>query len=207
MISSASGSSYFECGSTKIACAVYGPKQVKNAPYSSNGKLNVEIKYSPFASTIRRDPMKELEASHLSSQVTQSLLPSLRLENYEKMQIDLFITILQDDSLDFGLLGAITTASGTALANAGIEMNGLVIGLAIALKDGNFLLDPSPNECSDCDAIMTVCTLPALTQCTSIWQAGKLNIKDYIECLKIVESASRNVHTVVAKSLVQETTS
>lgn len=47
-----------ECGNSKIACAVYGPKQIKNAPYSSTGKLNVEIKHSPFSSVIRRDPVK-----------------------------------------------------------------------------------------------------------------------------------------------------
>lgn len=58
-------------------------------------------------------------------------MPSLRLENYEKMQIDVFVTIIQDDALDFGLLGNITTAAGTALASAGLEMNGLVVGVAV----------------------------------------------------------------------------
>lgn len=55
----------------------------------------------------------------------------MRLENYEKMQIDLFVTIIQDDSLDFGLLANITTAAGTALASAGLEMNGLVVGATV----------------------------------------------------------------------------
>lgn len=47
------------------------------------------------------------------------------------MQIDLFVTIIQDDSLDFGLLANITTAAGTALASAGLEMNGLVVGATV----------------------------------------------------------------------------
>ncbi|TIB75096.1 ribosomal protein S5 domain 2-like protein [Wallemia mellicola] len=205
LISSASGSTYIECGNTKIACAVYGPKQIKNAPYSSTGKLNVEIKHAPFSSSIRRDPVKELEATHLSSQVTQALLPSLRLENYEKMQIDLFVTIIQDDSLDFGLLANITTAAGTALASAGLEMNGLVVGATVAFKEDEMLLDPSPSEVKYAKAVMTVCTLPALTQIAHIWQAGTLDMNQYKQALQITESASRNIHTLIAKTLMNET--
>lgn len=47
------------------------------------------------------------------------------------MQIDVFVTIIQDDSLDFGLLANIATAAGTALASAGLEMNGLVVGTTV----------------------------------------------------------------------------
>lgn len=44
----------------KIACAVYGPRQsTKQLPYySEKGKLNVEVKYAPFASKRRRNPMR-----------------------------------------------------------------------------------------------------------------------------------------------------
>lgn len=51
------------------------------------------------------------------------------------MQIDVFVTILEDDSLDFGLMGCITTAAGCALASAGLEMNGLVVGVALVGSD------------------------------------------------------------------------
>ncbi|TIA75651.1 hypothetical protein E3P92_00810 [Wallemia ichthyophaga] len=204
LISSASGSTYFEAGNTKIACAVYGPKQIKNAAYSPTGRLNVEIKHSPFSSPVRRDAVRELDATHLSNQVTQSLLPSLRLDEYEKMQIDVFVTILEDDSLDFGLMGCITTAAGCALASAGLEMNGLVVGVALAIQSDRLLVDPTPSEVRESQGMMTVCTLPALTQITHIWQAGMLDLGGYKQALSIAESASRNIHTVIAKTLMNE---
>lgn len=67
------------------------------------------------------------------------------------------------------------------------------------------LLDPTPDEIRKAQAVMTVCTLPALTQITHIWQAGSLELGQYKESLQITESASRNIHTVVAKTLMNET--
>lgn len=67
------------------------------------------------------------------------------------------------------------------------------------------LLDPSPSEVKSSEAVMSVCTLPALTQITHIWQAGTLDINQYRQALQITESASRNIHTLIAKTLMNET--
>jgi 3' exoribonuclease family, domain 1 len=76
LISQANGSAYIETERLKIACAVYalheqcvhaqslncwfryGPRQNKNQPYNEKGKLNVEVKFAPFASARRRAPMR-----------------------------------------------------------------------------------------------------------------------------------------------------
>jgi exosome complex component MTR3 len=77
LISQANGSAYIETEKTKIACAVYveatlafirrtfskyrhryGPRQSKTTTYSEKGRLNVEVKFTPFSCTRRRAPMR-----------------------------------------------------------------------------------------------------------------------------------------------------
>lgn len=58
LVPSASGSSYVEIGDLKLACSVFGPRQVKGRQYSGKAELNVEVKFAPFSSRRRRQPGK-----------------------------------------------------------------------------------------------------------------------------------------------------
>lgn len=58
LVPSASGSSYVEIGDLKLACSVFGPRQVKGRQYSGKAELNVEVKFAPFSSRRRRRPGK-----------------------------------------------------------------------------------------------------------------------------------------------------
>ena len=58
LVPSASGSSYVEIGDLKLACSVFGPRQVKGRQYSGKAELNVEVKFAPFSSRRRRTPGK-----------------------------------------------------------------------------------------------------------------------------------------------------
>ncbi|GJN91335.1 hypothetical protein Rhopal_004356-T1 [Rhodotorula paludigena] len=90
LVTEAAGSAYVEAGRTKVLCAVYGPKPTPpSAPFNAKARLNVEVKFAPFASGVRRFvPGK------------QSLVPSLLLETMPKSQIDLFVTVLESDGWD-----------------------------------------------------------------------------------------------------------
>jgi exosome complex component MTR3 len=61
--------------------------------------------------------------------IYQSLLPSVQLELFPKSTIDVFLTIIENDGID-GCVAAGAVAASTALADAGIEMLGLVISCA-----------------------------------------------------------------------------
>lgn len=58
--------------------------------------------------------------------IHQALLPSIRLELFPKSTIDVFVTIIENDGID-GCVAAGSVAASTALADAGIEMLGLVM--------------------------------------------------------------------------------
>ena len=147
----AAGSAYIEAGKTKLICAVlafnflscdsipprrltfsqsfrlrYGPKPTAlSTAFNPKAKLNVEVKFSPFSSGVRRfvpgkvsslsSPLhhsqsrtdeggcgvsQDTEASTLAATLHQSLLPSIVLDSLPKSQIDLFVTILESDGWD-----------------------------------------------------------------------------------------------------------
>lgn len=58
--------------------------------------------------------------------IHQALLPSIRLELFPKSTIDVFVTIIENDGID-GCVASGSIAASTALADAGIEMLGLVM--------------------------------------------------------------------------------
>ncbi|SNX87090.1 related to SKI6 - Exosome non-catalytic core component [Melanopsichium pennsylvanicum] len=181
LVSSASGSSYVEIGDLKLACSVFGPRQVKGRQYSGKAELNVEVKFAPFSSRRRRTPGKTTESENLSVLLHQALLPSLRLDLLPKASLDVHIMVLQTDGLDESCIAASCIAATTALASAGIEMFGLVVG-SVALvpanaenlsQDKRVLLDPSTADIGLVTAMKTgsrilMCGMPALASVTCL---------------------------------------
>jgi exosome complex component MTR3 len=149
----------------------YGPKPTPpSAPFNAKARLNVEVKFAPFSSGVRRftpgkvnhsrlrsdwsnvdaSAVQDTESASLSATLQQSLLPSLILEALPKSQIDLFLTILESDGSDADISACVSgllrcrkraqadrsrsslcsgvTAASVALAEAGVQMYGLVVG-------------------------------------------------------------------------------
>ncbi|ETS60178.1 hypothetical protein PaG_05719 [Moesziomyces aphidis] len=178
LVPSASGSSYVEIGDLKLACSVFGPRQVKGRQYSGKAELNVEVKFAPFSSRRRRQPGKTTESAHLSGLLHQALLPSLRLDLLPKASLDIHIMVLQTDGLEESCIAAACMAASTALASAGIEMCGLVVGtvaLVPAQSSGEqrVLLDPSSADIGLVTGMKTstrvlLCGMPALASVTCL---------------------------------------
>ena len=80
----------------------YGPKPTPpSAAFHSSARLLVEVKLAPFSSgTTRFTPGKETEATTISAQLQQALLPSLMLDALPKSQIDILFTVLESDGHD-----------------------------------------------------------------------------------------------------------
>lgn len=90
---------------------------------------------APFSYTGRVKPGKETELLGPASLVQQALLPALRLELLPKSSIDVHITVLDSDTSTLGLVAMGVSAASTALAQAGIEMLGLVMGSSAVRAD------------------------------------------------------------------------
>ncbi|KAL0581715.1 3'-5'-exoribonuclease [Marasmius crinis-equi] len=157
LISQANGSAYIETEKTKIACAVYGPRQSKNTSYSEQGRLNVE----------------DAEDRSLAVAIHQALLSSIRLELLPKSTIDIFIMIIEADGLE-GCVASGAIAASTALAVAGVEMLGLVTSCTACVMGNEIWLDPTEEEARASNGTLVLSCIPALGTVTSIWQNGKM---------------------------------
>ncbi|KAK2466889.1 hypothetical protein APHAL10511_001147 [Amanita phalloides] len=200
LINQANGSAYIETERTKIACAVYGPRQSKNVPYHEKGKLNVEVKFASFSSPQRRAPLRDAEDRSLALAIYQALVPAVRLESLPKSTIDVFINIIEADGTD-ACIAAGTTAASTALADAGIEMIGLVTSCSAAIVGGQVWLDLTEAETRWSTGSLVMACLPALGTVTSIWQTGSMTVSESFQCMDQCQSRCMDIHGVVAQAL------
>ncbi|GAA5840510.1 hypothetical protein JCM5353_006571 [Sporobolomyces roseus] len=208
LVTEAAGSAYIEAGKTKLICAVYGPKPTAlSTAFNPKAKLNVEVKFSPFSSGVRRFvPGKDTEASTLAATLHQSLLPSIILENLPKSQIDLFVTILESDGWD-GDVSMATTAASVALAEAGIQLYGLTIGLCAAshpaFPSTSPLLDPTRTEAAASSSFFSIALMPALGSVTNLRLTGTINPTALDVVLEKCLEVSKGLHGVARQALLQ----
>lgn len=240
-----SGSAYIETQRTKIACAVqvfsfrspcqvthhsypldrYGPRQApKSAAYSELGKINVDVKFTPFSCARRRVPNKDSEDRSLSLLIQQALLPSIRLELFPKSIIDVYITVLQNDGTE-GCVAAGTVAASAALADAGVEMVGLVVSCAAAVVGKEIWLDPTTEESKRAEGTVIVSCMPALGSVTNTRQTGQLTVEQTMtvrspffltskkglntstsqQCIDRAVNRCTDIHLIVAQALREGT--
>ncbi|KAK0524035.1 3'-5'-exoribonuclease [Tilletia horrida] len=221
LIPQANGSAYMEMGRLKVSCAVYGPRQVRGRQYSGQAELNVEVRLAPYALPRRARPGKDVESASLSALVSQALLPSIRLDLLPKATLDIFITVLEADALDEGCAAASATLASTALADAGVDLYGLVVGstaafyprrskvqagagngAATAERSSIIYLDPTRDEANAAQSNVTLCTMPALGTVTALYQGGGTLTWQQTElALDILHEAAGKIHYVVAQAV------
>ncbi|WVN87268.1 uncharacterized protein L203_102445 [Cryptococcus depauperatus CBS 7841] len=202
LITQANGSGYIEAGGVKIACSVYGPRP-KPPPYSSEGSLNLEVKFAPFASDPRRAPLRDTEPLPLSILLTQLLLPTIHLHRLPKSIIDVHLLILESDTLSNVLSAGLNVASA-AVADAGIEMAGLGVGNVVSkLKNGKVVLDPTKDEEVESEAKVMVGTMPAVGKVTDLWLTGEIAIDEACLMIEKAITASRETHAILGQTLIE----
>jgi 3' exoribonuclease family, domain 1 len=72
------------------------------------------------------EDLQDAEDRSIAVAIHQALVPSVRLELLPKSTIDVFITVIEADGME-GCISSGVVAASTALADAGIEMLGLVM--------------------------------------------------------------------------------
>ncbi|EPQ31279.1 uncharacterized protein PFL1_01464 [Pseudozyma flocculosa PF-1] len=232
LVPSASGSAYIETGNLKLACSVFGPRQVKGRQYAGKAELNVEVKFAPFSNRRRRRPGKTTESATLSALVSQALLPSLRLDLLPKASLDIHILVLESDGPEESCVSAGTIAASTALASAGIEMYGIVVGAVALLPSARssssaavaggpypLILDPTTSDLSSSNngargaSRILLCGMPALSSVTcldvrggALDPASQVGLQDerLQEALATMSASLNDIHGVVARALAHD---
>lgn len=144
MITQAKGSSYVEVGNTKVCCGVYGPKDVQRGQdFKMSGQVLCVVKMAPFSTPTRLPPQPDTRQQEMSRQLKDTLEAVIVLEKFPKSQIDIYVTVIEDDG---ALLGACVTAAGLALCHANIDVYDVVVGATVLWYNDQLYVDPTRGE-------------------------------------------------------------
>ncbi|XP_058953050.2 exosome complex component MTR3 [Pocillopora verrucosa] len=202
VVSQARGSAYIEMQNTKVTCAVYGPRESqRQQEFSERGKLTCEFKFAPFSCWQRRQHMQDSEEKELSSFIVQALQPAVCLEKFPKAQVDIYITVLENDG---NALSAGIICASLALGEAGIEMYDLVSSCSLVQKGDTSLVDPTFQETSssDIDGRVTIAFLPTMNVISGLLQDGELTQDQSIKAIKCGMEGCARIFPVLQESLV-----
>ena len=206
VISKAKGSAYIEQGGTKIIVGVFGPKEVqRRSDFSVTGTLSAEFKFAPFASERRRAAgVTDPEADELGLVISEALSSSVCLNKYPKSVIEVGITVLEDDG---AVVAAALTAAGLALADAGIHMFDLVVGVKVGLsqeQETQLMVDPDKEEEQVLPGDLTLGYLPNLEQVVCCMCQGVMSSELMSRGLATATEVSAMVLPAVQQQLVDK---
>jgi len=195
VIPNADGSAYLKMGSTEVLVSVYGPREVFPKHLTDPNKAILGCLYDmvSFSTSDRNRPGPSRRSTEISKVIRESLLPAIFLEKYPRTKIDVYIEIINANA---GTRCAATTAASVALADAGIEMKGLVSSVAVGKIDGKLALDLFDAEDNFGQADVPLAYISRTDELTLLQMDGDLTsdeLKKAIEmgkkaCVRIAET-------------------
>ncbi len=145
VIKNAQGSAFVQHGGNQIYAAVYGPREVhpRHLAKPDRGILRVYYRMCTFSVHERKSPAPNRRENEISKVIREALEPVLFLEAYPDSQVEIYIEVVAADG---GTRCASTTAASLALADAGIPMRSMVVGVAAGKAQGKVILDLGDKE-------------------------------------------------------------
>ncbi|KAL9275090.1 Exosome complex component RRP41-like-like protein [Drosera capensis] len=108
--------------------------------YSDVGRLNCNVSYTTFATSVRGQGSDHKE---YSSTLHKALEGAIILESFPKTTVDVFALVLESCGNDLPL---VVSCASLALADAGIMMYDLVTAVSLSRHGPNLILDPLVEE-------------------------------------------------------------
>lgn len=76
MIPEANGSSFMECGNSKVICSVYGPKEVSSkSSFSDSAQVSVDFRQTTFCGPKRKPFMPQPEDKEIGQRILNAIEP------------------------------------------------------------------------------------------------------------------------------------
>lgn len=194
VVSNADGSAMVSYGATTAVAAVYGPREMhpRHLSLPDRGVMRVRYHMAPFSTKDeRKSPTPSRREIEISKVLREGLEPAVMLEQYPRSRIDVFIEILQADG---STRVASLTAASLALADAGIYMRDLVIGVSVGLVDGLVVLDLNGLEDQYGEGDMPVGYMPNLKRFTLLQLDGAWTREKFLEALNLAVKGAEFVY-------------
>ncbi|MGC8982378.1 MAG: exosome complex exonuclease Rrp41 [Desulfurococcaceae archaeon] len=199
VLKNANGSALVEYGGTKVLAAVYGPREVlpRHLALPDRAILRVRYHMAPFSTEERKSPAPTRREIELSKVIREALEAVVFTNMFPRAGIDVFIEVLQADG---GTRTAGLTAASIALADAGIPMRDLVIGVAVGKVNGVLVLDVNELEDQYGEADMPVGVLPNLNEVVLLQLNGVLTREEFNKALDMAFKAAEHIYKLAKEA-------
>ncbi|KAI5592887.1 hypothetical protein BDE02_04G181900 [Populus trichocarpa] len=195
-VNSAAGSAYAEFGNTKVIVSVFGPRESKKAMmYSDKGKLNCNVSYTTFATTVHGQGSDNKE---FSTMLHKALEGAVMLETFPKTTVDVFALVLESGGSD---LPVVISCASLALADAGIMMYDLVAGVSVSCLGRNLIIDPTLEEESFQDGSLMITCMPSHYEITQLTITGEWSTANLNEAMQLCLDACSKLAKILRSCL------
>lgn len=201
VVSNADGSAYVAYGRTRVVAAVYGPKEAHPRHLALTDRAIMRVRYhmAPFSTKDeRKSPSPSRREIEISKVLREALEPAVFLERFPRTMIDVFVEVLEADG---STRVASLTAASLALADAGIPMRDLVIGVSVGLLDGFVALDLNGLEDQFGEGDMPIGYMPNLGNITLMQLDGEWSVDKVEEGVAMAVRGVGEVYRVVKEAI------
>ncbi len=194
VVTNADGSAVVSYGNTTAVAAVYGPREMhpRHLSLPDRGVMRVRYHMAPFSTKDeRKSPTPSRREIEISKVLREALEPAVMLEQYPRSRIDVFVEILQADG---STRVASLTAASLALADAGVYMRDVVIGVSVGIVNGTVVLDLTGLEDQYGEGDLPVGYMPNLQKFTLLQLDGAWSREKFLEALSLAVNGVNYVY-------------
>eukprot|EP01061_Rhynchopus_euleeides_P027714 TRINITY_DN45071_c0_g1_i1.p1 TRINITY_DN45071_c0_g1~~TRINITY_DN45071_c0_g1_i1.p1 ORF type:complete len:248 (+),score=98.32 TRINITY_DN45071_c0_g1_i1:176-919(+) len=197
----ADGSAAVMCGATRVAAAVYGPKEVAGVR-DELCSVTTKCTFSELSSASGHRRRNEQNAQEMSDTV-RSVLDGLILRHlYPQSTIHVHLEVHLDDG---SALPALLNACTIALAAAGVPVKDLMTACSASLIDSHVLLDVTEKESKAAGPAVTVAVLPASGDILLLLMDQQAEPEEVKRILGETTKGTTKLHAQIKKCLVDHT--
>src|SRR3989338_3175567 len=202
VLSRAEGSALIEWGKNKVIVGVYGPREVFPKHLASPYRAVINARYimAPFSGLEdhgRSGPnRRSIEISKVAKHVFEN---AILTEQFQKTMIDIHMEVLQSDG---GTRVAAITAASVALADAGIPMRDLPVGVSIGKVNDQLVVDVDKYEDNLGESDMPTIILPRTGEILLSHLDGMLTKEETAQAMDWVFEKSQEIRAIQTEALI-----
>lgn len=201
VVANADGSAMVSYGGTKVVAAVYGPRELHPRHLALPDRAVVRVRYhmAPFSTKDeRKSPAPSRREIEISKVLREALETSIFLEYFPRTVIDVFVEVLQADG---STRVASLSAASLALADAGVPMRDLIIGVSVGLVNGVVVVDLNSLEDQYGEGDIPMGVMPNLNRIVLLQLDGSWTYEDFERAITLGISTAEKIYRVAREAL------
>ena len=200
ILPAADGSAMVTHGLNVAVAAVYGPMEAHPRKIQRQDRAVIDVRYNmaPFSTGDRIRPGYNRRSREISKVTAEALESVVLVERFPRSKIRVEIEILAAEA---GTRCAGLTAAAVALADAGIPMRDLIVGVASGKVEGIVVLDLDKAEDNYGQADLPVGILPNTGEIAFLQMDGDLSPDEYNLAMEYNFKAAAEIHEIMVDAL------